>query len=755
MSHLSFEPLISLALWLTLAVAGAGLLVWYAWKRPGSLTLGRWVVVIALMGIGTALVLFILLNPTWIEPVPPPPGKPVVTILVDDTASMATTDMPQGKNRFQAAVATAQVLAEQLKDQYEVTVAVFDGQIRKVESKDLPQIAPTAHVTDLAVAVAGTLEEQRPQGQAVVILSDGIHNGGGGTAKVLEAVQMAKAMNCPVFTRTLGGEAQVQDVAVEVRSPQELAFLGQKVPATIQVRQRGYNGRTVQVILSQDGKELERKPLTFQGTTAEIQFQLKQDTVGLYRYEVKTEPLPGEISLANNQAAVSLRVVDKPVRVLVLEGKPYWDAKFLLRTMSLDLSTELDSITKVADARLHRRRVQRGTVNADPKEKTPPATVLKDEWNILPSFDTFLKQGEGLKAYQILVLGRDADLFLTEDTLALLKNWIARDGGCLVCYRGQPTAQMNQKLGALLPVKWQPGKEGRFQVALTERGKDLQWLPTMGQGTPLERLPTLASAQKPENPGPLAVVLATGGEAGQPVLTYQPYGSGKVVVIEGAGMWRWAFLPPQQQELDEVYQTLWHNLLRWLVSSADLLPGQKLALRSDKISFSTQEPATATLILREEAAKGQVPRVVLEKPEANKKPVVVQTVTPTPVGDEPGTFRVVFGKLPEGRYLARVEGSSPGDFAASAVFDVRSLFEEQLDLQARPDLMKRIADDSGGAVLTGDTPEILAQQLQKKLDSTRSPRIRRLSAWDNIWIFITVLGVWGIAWSLRRSGGLV
>src|SRR5207244_2789081 len=95
-----------------------------------------------------------------------------------------------------------------------------------------------------------------------------------------------------------------------------------------------------------------------------------------------------------------------------------------------------------------------------------------------------------------------------------------------------------------------------------------------------------------------SVAQATGD--GSPVVAYQPYGSGRVVVVEGAGMWRWAFLPPQYQQYEEVYGSLWHSLLRWLVSSAGLLPGQQLALRADKVSFSTTEPATATLLVRED-----------------------------------------------------------------------------------------------------------------------------------------------------------
>ena len=216
-------------------------------------------------------------------------------------------------------------------------------------------------------------------------------------------------------------------------------------------------------------------------------------------------------------------------------------------------------------------------------------------------------------------------------------------------------------------------------------------------------------------------------------------------------MWRWAFLPPQQQQLDEVYRSLWHSLLRWLVSGADLLPGQQMALRSDKISFSTFEPAAAMLVMREEAMKGPIPKIEL-RDESGK---ALQTVTPVPMGDEPGSFRVVFGKLPEGRYQARIAGAAETDSGATVVFDVRSHFEEQLDLKARPDLMARIAQDSGGAVLTGDKPQTIATHFQEYVGRSRPQRIRRISAWDRWWVLIAVFGVWGTAWALRRSGGLV
>jgi hypothetical protein len=215
-------------------------------------------------------------------------------------------------------------------------------------------------------------------------------------------------------------------------------------------------------------------------------------------------------------------------------------------------------------------------------------------------------------------------------------------------------------------------------------------------------------------------------------------------------MWRWAFLPPDQQENDEVYRSLWGSLLRWLVSSGDLLPGQKVALRTDKATFPVTEGATGTLLLRDQSAESKAPAVELRSEESKE----VRKFAPVPLGDEPGVFRVVFGKLPEGRYRARVAGSAPDDTAAATAFDVRSLFDEQLDLTARPDLMARIAEDSGGRVLEASTPEGAVRQFQEHLDRGRRQQVRRLTAWDRWWVFLSVLGVWGMAWAVRRNAGL-
>jgi len=738
----------------------------------------RWSAILGLTACGVAAVLILLLNPTWLERVPPPGGKPLLSVLVDASASMDTPDASPGTTRFEAAQTLARGLAGALGDQLEVRTAVFAESMKLVNPEELPRVRPDGPATDLAEAIAASVVEDRPQGQSIVLVSDGIHNAGGQAARVLDSVRLARGLAAPIYTKTLGGAVEVRDLALDLESQQELAFIGQKAPLVAQVRRRGLAVPEATLVVSQEGREVARRAVRFDAQgRGEARIDLQQPRPGLYRYEARVEPAPGEVIMLNNAESFLLRVVDEPIRVLLLEGKPYWDAKFLMRTLISDPSIELDSVVRLTEGRFLRRTLRRPkTANqaaqasgkptgaaTEATAPTEPGGPRVEDWKILSGVNEVLAGREGLRRYQIIVLGREADVFLIEELIGWLRDWIAKDSGALVCYRGAPAAQLSQPLARLLPVRWSRSRESRFRVELTERGRELRWLPRPETGSPgeaLGRLPMLARNEQPHEPKPLAVVLATstataaGADGGPaPVVTYQPYGSGRVLVIEGAGMWRWAFLPPQYRNDGDVYGGLWHSLIRWLASSSGLPPGQDMALRADKIAFHTNEPVTATLLLRQEVSQRELPKVVL----AGNVPNSSNAFTPVASGDEPGTFRVLFGTLPEGRYQARIaaSGASPMTSAGEIAFEVRGFADEQIDRDARPDLMARIAQESGGAVLTTGSPRELITLLQAARARSRTEQVLRYPAWDRWWVLLGIVAIWGAAWKLRRSSGLI
>ena len=775
---LSFEPLISVTLWLTLAVALAALLGWYSWRRPWGISVVHWVRIIGLMGLSAATLLVILLNPIWLERIPPPSGKPQLAIVVDDSASMSATDMPDGRQRFQVASDVAKACVERLSDRYEIQLKTFSKNVHPTTVEELSSRTPNGSITDLAKGIVESLQPNHPAGQAVLLLSDGNHNAEGGTARVWASVALARAVNASIFTRTFGSDATIHDLAIHPHAPQQLAFVGQSVPVTAYVRRRGRAPESVSVVLARDGQEVGRQQVLVAGDNeAEVRFQVQQPSRGLYRYEIRVDPFEGEVTQVNNYATFLLRVVDEPIRVLLVEGKPYWDAKFLARTLATDPSIELVCIIRMSENRYLERTFKRNRPDAEAEtrnESNPPKddekgvsspkpqaitnaeTPVTESWRVLDNGSEVLSNPLLLGSFQVLVLGRDSEAFLSDQAMINVRNWVAGDSGALVCYRGQPMAQVSERLEKLLPVQWHTTRESRFRMSLTDQGKALRWFEPQGpfSAEVLPHLPTLATATAADEPKPLATILATvAGQEGEdvPVVTYQPYGGGRVVVVEGSGMWRWAFLPPAYAEHDATYATLWQSLLRWLVSGAGLLPGQDMALRADKVTFGIREAATATLLMRKEAAQGQILQIELTGDGIDG----TRTLVPTPTGDAPGVYRVMFGPLPEGRYQARIEGQPLHKSGSMAAFDIRDLMEERLDLKARPDLMERIAKGTGGVVLKTDDPREIADSFVAHLEKSHSERIRRTIAWDRGWVFAATVVLWAISWSLRRHAGLV
>lgn len=760
MRRLEWNPLIDPAIWIALAVAVVVLLALYAARRPTGLSRLRWAAVVLLMSLAVALVLVLLLNPTWVEPLPPLEGKPQLTVLIDTSASMSTADANEGKTRLQAAREVVERLAPAAARRFDVRIASFASSFKDIPLSALESLEPDGTMTDLAGALANAVAQQQETGQAVLLLSDGIHNAGD-PGHLIRAATLARALDTPIYTVTLGSEMDSHDLAVDFESPQQMAFVRQSTPLVVQVRRVGLAVPAASVALRCDGETVDRRQASFSTEgRAEVRFMVEHDRVGLFRYEVELEAAPGELTRLNNRAISVLRIVDEPVRVLLAEGNPYWDGKFLTRVLAVDPAVEVDSYVRMTEQRVMKRTFRRERAveplaeGATEAEASAEDVRTSEAWEVLTSSAEVLSSPERLANYQVVVLGRDADEFLTEDALETLRQWIVR-GGSLVCYRGQPTAQPGGRLASLLPVRWTPSHESRFHIDWTDRGRQLHWLASfdeMRMGRPLPQLPTLASSGSAEASSPLTVILASaqGDETALPAVSYQPYGGGRVVVIEGAGMWRWAFLSPRHQQYDDVYRSLWQSVVRWLVSSAGLLPGQDVGLRTDKVVFTAAESPVGTLLLREPPRDAPPPTVTLSAPNLTEP----RKIRPVPLSGEEGAFRVLFGKLEAGHYEAVVDGAE-GSSGATTAFDVREFTDEQLDLQARADVMARLASLTDGDVLDPTHPDDLLREFDAHQRRSRPPEVRRYAAWDRWWLLMGTFGLWMVAWSVRRSSGLV
>ena len=200
---LTFEPLLPPVAWVSLAVLAIVMWVWYASGRPKACGRKLWALIMALTVAAIAAVLTVLLNPIWLETMPPPAGKPSLTILVDDSISMNTIDDGSKETRFVRATAAVQKLVKDVESTFDVSIRTYAKESQSTTVEQLSTVQPSSNVTNIATPLVEALAADRPQGQAVLLVSDGIHNATGNADRVIEAAEVAKSRDAPVYTATV------------------------------------------------------------------------------------------------------------------------------------------------------------------------------------------------------------------------------------------------------------------------------------------------------------------------------------------------------------------------------------------------------------------------------------------------------------------------------------------------------------------------------------------------------------------------
>ncbi len=776
----SFEPRIPITLWWSLVVVCVAALAAYWFQRDAAIGSWRRAMLTTLLGLSVVGPLLIALNPTWVEQIPPTPGKPLVMVYVDQTMSMDIADVDERPNetRHQSALRAAKQIGESTET-VDVRKQAFDSDIHALVDSESNGTLPDAnnspsqrgHRSDLSSVLREGMRTSAESGQAIVLISDGAHNVGN-VDSVLAAAYEAKSLDIPIYTVTLGKVVGAHNLSIAARSPRMVAFSDHPLSLKVRVGHSGLEGESTQVALMMGDQLLQSKTIRLgKGPTQEVRFVMdKPPSQRLTRFRIVATPVSGEATELDNQTSVVVQRLVEPIGAILLEGKPYWDSKFLAANLGTNPTMQLTSLIRVSDKRYLRKKYPRPELKKiDPKNEMadePEIDIraavenVATEWMILDELQSPLEDMKTLEQYRVVILGRDAEVFLSARGLQNLTDWIQTKGGCLVCSRGEPVRLANAKLNAILPIQWSEQAESRFRTKISQYGFDSAVFDSLtSDGDPLSELPSLSTANNPSTRSGLPQVLlqsisdATGKNI--PVVTYQPVGSGQTIVVEGAGMWRWAFLAPQHADKERIYATLWQSLVQWIVSQQDLMPGQKVAIRPDRATFLAGDKVTATLLIRDrqdfQDADGKLNLAVLLFRDENTLP---RRVFPIPT-DQPEVFRLELGELDVGYFTATVVAGDKEKVLADTAIEVRDPWFEKLEADSRPDLMKRIATISGGEALRLDQVGTVVDRFEQKLYENRPPQIIRTTLWDRPIVMLAILGAWITSWIVRRRNGAI
>ncbi|MFW5682310.1 MAG: hypothetical protein ACOC1G_04830 [Phycisphaeraceae bacterium] len=721
-------------------LAGAALLVvlavvWFVRVRRTSPWRASVLLVMRLVAVG--VITLVLMGPS-VEPEPKLVGdKPDLTVLVDTSGSMQTADM-EGQPRI--AYVSEQWLSEErlraLERRFDVELVAFAESPRStsasVLSKD-PAVIADAGVTNLAASVEQTLSRLRGgDGSSVLVLSDGRDSH---SASLAAAAELSRAKSLPVFASVLGGATLQRDLAVHATVAQPFLLVNETGSLSIEVRHANALGsRSTLRVTRGDGTTVEQRELAFtDASTQRLSLPVRHEEPGLYEYDIAVAPLDDEVEPANNRRRVFVEVTDKRLKVLLLEGQPFWDTKFLAQSLRKDDRIELTQLSQISS-----ERRQQLVTRTDGKA-TIPATL------------------EDFAAYDVVILGRAIERVLPADAWESLTAYVAQHGGRLILARGQPYdletrdgKRIARLLSPLEPVVWGGGQQSEQRLVLTPEGRSHPVF--AGEDLDLiEQAPAMTwTSDVTRAKAAARVLVKTSDHAGstgtdRPVVVSMPYDRGQVLALLGEGLWRWRLSGRGDPEVDAAYDRFWSGMVRFLAMGSDYRPGQNLAFSLSRRNVPVGDTVHGELTRRNPQSKAH-PTLTLLAPDGGEQKLDTRE-------ESASTLRFRFQASQQGVYrLIASPPDQPGVVALETRLSASELDEERLYASADPAALRELAEGSGGRMLDPRKPAQLIEALERHTATMNAPGPPRY-LWDRGWLLVLLTGVLGMEWIARRAGG--
>lgn len=574
---------------------------------------------------------------------------------------------------------------------------------------------------------------------ALILVSDGA---------VTEAVSLDKTLSffraagIPIHVIGVGQSKFTKDIEItDVAMPRQV-LKGAMIAADVLINHRGFDNERARLLIEDDGHLLATEEVTLPARqpaqTVRAQFLVKD--VGPRRLKFHIVPATDEAVLENNAREVELMVQDRRQRILYFEGEPRFEVKFIRRALAKDDTIRIVCLIRTAESKFYRLGID------SPQELATG----------------FPQRPEELFAYDGLILGSVEAGFFSADQLQMIADFVSRRGGGLLVLGGKRTfadrSYFATPVGEVLPLALEPeqGQPFRVEVAVrpTKRAENHPLTEFMRAGknnSSWKTLPPLTVLHPLYRVKPGATVLlegrAPGFPAALPLLTQQRFGRGQALVLNVQDSWRWRM----HQDIpldDQTHQTLWRQLLRWLVQSVP----ERIAFETSKSEAIPQESVEVRVQVLDAA--------YLPRNNAN-----VRLLVTTPVGDQlrlpmdwvsthDGIYHAHFTPKHAGLYDARVEApSADGPDTAEKHIQVGGAAREYFQAEMNEALLRRVATATGGRFYTAADVSSLVKEIEPRQAGVTV--VKRLPLWNMPAAFLLLLMLIGFEWVYRRWRGLI
>ena len=630
--------------------------------------------------------------------------------------------------------------------------------------------SPLNRMTDLASGILASVntdenEEEKKDSKrlAAVILSDGLHNKG---SSPFETAKLMAGRDIPIHTVSFGSKQSPPDVAlIDVVVP-PMILKTDRAHGTITLKDKLIAGTDFRIVVEDErGNEIwddnlsgisaERRRISFDFPIEEM-VEERISALGLdnsvavnsvpMRMKVRVEPVEGEARSDNNTKSFSFDAITKKNSVLILDGRPRWETRYLRNVFERD---ERWVVTTVFAGS--------GSAETDLLRGNDPQSFPSDK--------------QSLFAFDLIVFGELSAGLLSKEELNWINEFATNRGGGILLLDGprqkfrEYAQDEKHPIGQLLPVRWLKEEKallspesfvltdrGQSETALfldvsSERNAQLWgFLPAPGWVAPTESLPGtevfLEATLEKEKYETESV----------PLLVSRMAGAGKILYAGFDGTWRWRF-----EVGDQYHQRYWNQLASWIMEKPFAVKDDFVAIDSGASVYQPGESAALRIRVRDREGKPLADPNVTVEGIIWKDGKIVATVPLETSPESGGLFRGNTPPLLPGSHevTVRADGLYSADELRSRVeFLVQEPESPELSrLTCDEDLLRQVAELSGGTYLREEQIGRLTDLL--KPISSGKLVTKEIALWQSYWWFVPIILILGLELFLRKRAGML
>ena len=573
------------------------------------------------------------------------------------------------------------------------------------------------------------------------LVTDGVDSAESESGKFSAAVRDQPLIVLPIGDADTRADVRIESVVAPAQVREKDVF-----QAVVQVAMHHSGPVTVTVNLREYDHILATRkvPLEVDGKSERVELDWQASGLGAKNMTVEVEPLENEKTIHNNSRQLSCTVTKDRYRILVCDSFPRWETRYLQNLFRRDPSVELASVI------FEPRHTYPGNVPIEP----PALPLTLEPW----------------QKFDLVILGDLNPTQLTPEHQKLLVEYVNR-GGNLLLLAGEnsmPQAFVGAPLEGLLPMTKVQSKEIRgtfiisppenqpihLMVRIAQTDPSSLWR-TIFSAAPEYRISQWAKAKQSAQVLLCAKDAATG--ATHDFLAVQRVGSGRVAFAAAPSFYHLRF-----RYGDRYHLRFWGQVVRGMCMSDFGFGEGMVKTRLDRQLWDRGSEVQGRVRLDD--SEGNPVR------NANFAAVLIRDGQPVarmkPAEDEtkPGEYFLRFPDLPPGNYQLVYEGNQVEPLwnmdrqnqpdPAECRFQILDgyLSEERQFAIEPPAFWGKVNQLPLGTTIHPLTLPLMLEALDLQPQTISLSRSR--AVWDTWLLLLSVIGVAGTEWLLRRTNGL-